>query len=618
LVDPLPQAEEAGAIVFPETGPAPSGAIPPDGGESGSAGDRVTEKRPGPFQWITLGNSVRGATHDLSKAPNQDAIRIAHGADASGLPVILAVSDGHGDPAAFRSDTGSKLAVEVAAATLASFAEHHKSAANLSIVKRSAEEKLPKRVADAWEREVAKHLADQPLHGMTAVPERGSAGIDAAPGSVPGRPRSPSGPEKLIYGATLLTVLVTDDYILYMQLGDGDIVVVSETGEVTRPIPPDERLMANVTTSLCQDHVWKEFRIRFQPITTTPPAMIAVSTDGYSNSFASEADFHTTILDYRRMLRSWGRERVEAEVPSILSDVSRRGSGDDITLALLKRVESQDIDTLEAALASLQRTVNQLVNRAASAAAPANAQASSALGELEGKLRHAAADTRKNLKTVAVKLRDSNTGLDTLKRKVRWLTFFVAGFACLSLVAVAAAVWSLFRQPSAPGPVPGTGSAATLPSQPSPGATTPTKAPVTPNPSSPIGPGTAEHPSPASAPTGPKSKPHNDGAKATPTSAEAPTPPTGHEPAAPSPTPATNPSDAPASSQPPAAPSPQDAAPAKPATTGSSTLDAPHRDKQAAESRPTELDRPEDKQKSGNHSDAREHDDNRAPAPDGD
>ncbi len=55
----------------------------------------------------------------------------------------------------------------------------------------------------------------------------------------------------LAYGATLLAVALTSSFALYMQLGDGEILIVSDAGEVTQPLLKDERLLANETTSLC-------------------------------------------------------------------------------------------------------------------------------------------------------------------------------------------------------------------------------------------------------------------------------------------------------------------------------------------------------------------------------
>jgi len=144
----------------------------------------------------------------------------------------------------------------------------------------------------------------------------------------------------LAYGSTLLAVLVTESFILYLQLGDGDILAVSKTGKVSRPLPKDERLFANETTSLCIPDAWRDFRIGFQPLFGSPPALILVSTDGYANSFRSEAGFLKVGTDLLRMIRSDGLEAVNESLEAWLTEASQVGSGDDITLGIICQTDS--------------------------------------------------------------------------------------------------------------------------------------------------------------------------------------------------------------------------------------------------------------------------------------
>src|SRR4051812_37341449 len=63
--------------------------------------------------WRVTGSSVRGAYHERRNLPNQDAVRWQP-LDGEGLPLVLAVSDGHGSTKHLRSEVGARLAVEVA------------------------------------------------------------------------------------------------------------------------------------------------------------------------------------------------------------------------------------------------------------------------------------------------------------------------------------------------------------------------------------------------------------------------------------------------------------------------------------------------------------------------
>ncbi|MFM7713741.1 MAG: protein phosphatase 2C domain-containing protein, partial [Microcystis sp.] len=60
------------------------------------------------LKWRCIGESVKGASHVRSGLPNQDAIRWFP-ESGIGLPLILAVSDGHGSAKSFRSDRGSRF-----------------------------------------------------------------------------------------------------------------------------------------------------------------------------------------------------------------------------------------------------------------------------------------------------------------------------------------------------------------------------------------------------------------------------------------------------------------------------------------------------------------------------
>jgi hypothetical protein len=143
----------------------------------------------------------------------------------------------------------------------------------------------------------------------------------------------------LAYGATVMTVLVAETFILYLQLGDGDILVVVEGGKVTRPLERDERLFANQTTSLCSPDAWRDVQIRFQALVHPPPALILLATDGYANSFVNEAAFLQVGADLLDLLRTEGLAAVEADLATWLTEASQAGSGDDITLGLLCRAD---------------------------------------------------------------------------------------------------------------------------------------------------------------------------------------------------------------------------------------------------------------------------------------
>src|ERR1035438_5124484 len=281
-------------------------------------------------EWRAIGESVRGASHVRAKLPNQDAIAWWPESGV-GLPVVLAISDGHGSAKCIVSDVGAHLAVNTALAVMQQFFAGHRGSANLSAIKRTAEERLPQEIVRRWIDAVKEHHEHSPLPADRLDLLEKKEGMVA-------RQEIQNNPV-LAYGATIVVVLVTEGFILFMQDGDGDILTVSNTGEVTRPLATDERLFANETTSLCAPSAWRDFRVRFQALTGPGPALILLSTDGYANSFRNENGFLQVGSDILEMLRTEGLEKVNNSLKTWLAEASQIGSGDDITLGIISRTD---------------------------------------------------------------------------------------------------------------------------------------------------------------------------------------------------------------------------------------------------------------------------------------
>ncbi|MBF0536866.1 MAG: protein phosphatase 2C domain-containing protein [Nitrospirae bacterium] len=170
-----------------------------------------------------FGKSVTGASHKRSGLPNQDAIGWSEG-DSSGQPLVLAVSDGHGSHRCFRSDRGAKFAVEAA---LALVKEDMIELTSDVIKSRSAvvEERIPKLLTAHWLKRVEIDRDEHPFTEteLDGVKQKGDTKDLASINNNPA----------LAYGATLLAVIVGIDVILYLQIGDGDILTVADNSDGT-------------------------------------------------------------------------------------------------------------------------------------------------------------------------------------------------------------------------------------------------------------------------------------------------------------------------------------------------------------------------------------------------
>jgi serine/threonine protein phosphatase PrpC len=275
----------------------------------------------GSVTWDVLGASVRGATHTRNKAPNQDAIAWyapAHREDC----LILAISDGHGAPRYVRSHKGAKLAVKLAVELLQEFAADENAIEELSLLPDHADGRLPRTLVRSWQSAVRHDIA---AHPFTAAEEL----------ILDQHQRNDDDGRVRAYGATLLAALITQHYLLLLQLGDGDILIVDNAGRVARPpMPLDPRLIANQTTSLCGPTAWTDMRAYFQAFSTRPPALVMLATDGYFNSFANESGFTAAATDILEAIRTQGSHQTRIQLPGWLRATSKAGSGDDISVAI--------------------------------------------------------------------------------------------------------------------------------------------------------------------------------------------------------------------------------------------------------------------------------------------
>jgi hypothetical protein len=270
------------------------------------------------------------------------------------------VSDGHGNAKSFRSSVGAKLAVTVTTTLLRDLVGSVRSqdgvenssprleafqnallrqcpAEVLRDVPESRDSStllgqlLTALVTTRWREAASEHRRRSPFsqHELEIVSQRAGRAARAAV----------EADGAIAYGATLLATLVADDFIVYLQLGDGDVLAVSGDGATVRPLPKDERLFGNQTTSLCSPEAWREARVRVDSLCEATPSLILLSTDGYANSFREEKGFLEVGADLLAMIRLNGLPSVEHGLEGWLQEASMLGSGDDITVGLLCRTD---------------------------------------------------------------------------------------------------------------------------------------------------------------------------------------------------------------------------------------------------------------------------------------
>lgn len=277
-------------------------------------------------RWSVFRQTTRGPRHAQRGQDNQDAAA-SYQPQPPTLPIALAVADGHGSARYIRSGQGSKFAAELAIEHLAEL-EKSSRAATLSDIKRAATEQLPRKLHLSWRTHVLEHLAENPLNENDHAHLRASGA----------RERDLQTRPEFMYGSTLLAALITNSYAVFIQIGDGDLMVAwpasSHAGNV---FEADESHLGDQTHSLSSPHAWRHVHVLFQPLIKEYPLLVLASTDGYGKAFRTQADFDQVAADLRHLAENHGTRIVAANLASWLTEAAEI-SGDDATAAIAIQV----------------------------------------------------------------------------------------------------------------------------------------------------------------------------------------------------------------------------------------------------------------------------------------
>ncbi len=262
---------------------------------------------------------------------------------------IAIVCDGHGGKRYFRSDIGAKIAAEVAEQKVKFFIEEI--GADLLAGKTftqyaSLSEQISKQDFDKvsqaerafrqlfgsiiyeWNTIVAEHAASNPIteEEKVGLEDRWIADFEN------GRSL-----EK-VYGCTLIVYASTPSFWIAFQIGDGKCFAFDKNGDWSEPIPWDERCFLNKTTSICDSCAIDEFRCCFDGSGNFPIAII-LGSDGIDDSFGAEsnqANFYVQIL---KSIVKEGEEVTQTEIETTLPQLSKIGSQDDMSIAMVFDME---------------------------------------------------------------------------------------------------------------------------------------------------------------------------------------------------------------------------------------------------------------------------------------
>lgn len=259
-------------------------------------------------------HSVKGASHEKTGLVCQDSSAYKVCDDYA----VCVVADGHGSKKHFRSNLGSKFAVEATISTIDRFyAEKEDFEENLPKDYKRIIKNIQKQIITDWNDLVRDHLTANPV-----TDEEKSKFTDEEFEAIP--------PESY-YGTTLIVGVAGKNFTFGVQIGDGTLVAIFDDGKAVMPMEYNEAAPANVTASMCNSNAASMFSGFYRD----KQKLIAMftSTDGLYTSFGSEFDF----LDYHTIITSqlFDLENFKKIIVNNLTKRAHFGTEDDISLSCI-------------------------------------------------------------------------------------------------------------------------------------------------------------------------------------------------------------------------------------------------------------------------------------------
>lgn len=307
----------------------------------------------------TFYTQALGSSHLASKKPCQDN-GIHYNEDGICIAIVC---DGHGGDTYVRSDKGSRIAAEVAKNKILDFVKS--TSAEIFTGKKNAVTVVPTRdprIDKLGHKREVSMLSESEMEllkqnilytkEVELYPDIESLFRDffkniytswrsEIENDVKTNPFSNKEKEKLgssriekAYGTTLMAAVRTPDYWFAFHIGDGRLYACDKLMKWYEPVPWDCNCFLNFTTSLCDYDPVSEFRYAFDG-TGDFPLAFALGSDGIDDTFLKTELIHKFYSQLLCVMNERKQEEVEALLTNSLSDWSKRGSHDDMSVAAI-------------------------------------------------------------------------------------------------------------------------------------------------------------------------------------------------------------------------------------------------------------------------------------------
>ncbi len=288
----------------------------------------------------TYATSVIGASHLRKPDP---VCEDSSWYDKDGIipgAIVLAVADGHGSDQCKYSSDGSKEAVKAFYSIIKQLVEDDRFNGNLKGFKNTPfkDVELTRKISQKWMIRITHvHRKSKDRNQKFSHPSKLSP-LDMVYRKAEEHDDWYWDVDPMLYGTTLLGIVIIGNDILVYQIGDGDIVIVDDDG--VRNLIDGDHFLGVETYSLAHKNSWNYAKTDVVTIEDLhkKPCLIMLSSDGFANSYASEEEFHKACKDYFKVIRDNGFDAVCKAIgddkEGWLRETSDGGCGDDISLAL--------------------------------------------------------------------------------------------------------------------------------------------------------------------------------------------------------------------------------------------------------------------------------------------
>ena len=271
-----------------------------------------------------------GESHLRQSLPCQDAYKLVAASHAAESWAGFSVADGHGSKKYVHSDVGSANACQ--AAMLAFEALLLKSNGDSNMLAENFRLEFATEMLNKWEELCKSHFE---YHH--APENRTEAKADAS--------FSQDGDFLNNYGTTLSATFLFGKELFLFRIGDSDVVILDDNKVSPYFVfKDDDSLVGSQTHSLCTKNAFDNAQVDI--ISATDLKAVFLTTDGVINSFSTDEGFFRALSKsvYGQM-SEFGLQAMIDSLPDYMRNMTKKGSGDDVTLVCVAFSYPEDADS---------------------------------------------------------------------------------------------------------------------------------------------------------------------------------------------------------------------------------------------------------------------------------